>query len=94
VHQAVATAAGVGFIIALPGAIGFSILGLGHAALPIGSVGFINIPALLAICSASVLTAPIGARWAHSLDEQHLKRLFGVYLVMVSASMFYKSMQV
>ena len=94
VHQAVATAAGVGFIIALPGSIGFALLGLGHTSLPAGSVGFINIPALLAICSASVLTAPIGARWAHSLDEQHLKRLFGVYLVMVSASMFYKSMQV
>jgi uncharacterized membrane protein YfcA len=94
VHQAVATAAGVGFIIALPGSIGFALLGLGHTSLPTGSVGFINIPALLAICSASVLTAPIGARWAHSLDEQHLKRLFGVYLVMVSASMFYKSMQV
>lgn len=94
VHQAVATAAGVGFIIALPGAIGFTFLGWGHADLPWGSIGFINLPALLAVCSASVLTAPIGARWAHSLDEHHLKRLFGVYLLIVSASMFYKSMQI
>ncbi|MEM9620537.1 MAG: sulfite exporter TauE/SafE family protein [Pseudomonadota bacterium] len=92
VHQAVATAAGVGFIIALPGAIGFAMLGLKQPDLPMGSIGYINLPALLVICSASIFTAPIGARWAHSLDEQHLKRMFGVYLVLVSASMFYKSM--
>ena len=91
VHQAVATAAGVGFIIALPGTIGFLWMGLGETALPWGSVGYINIPALVAICALSVFTAPIGARWAHSLDEEWLKRLFGVYLVVVSVSMFYKA---
>lgn len=94
IHQAVATAAGVGFIIGVPGAIGFLILGWQVDSLPAGSVGYINLPALLAICTASVLTAPIGARWAHSLNETRLKRSFGVYLVLVSASMFYKSLQV
>lgn len=91
VHQAVATAAGVGFIIGLPGAIGFMVMGLGQSGLPAGSVGYINIPALIAICAISVVTAPIGAGWAHRLDENRLKRLFGVYLVIVSFSMFYKS---
>jgi uncharacterized membrane protein YfcA len=91
VHQAVATASGVGFIIGLPGAIGFMMMGLGRDDLPMGSVGYINIPALLAICAVSVVTAPIGAGWAHRLDETRLKRLFGVYLVIVSFSMFYKS---
>ncbi|MEM1231011.1 MAG: sulfite exporter TauE/SafE family protein [Pseudomonadota bacterium] len=91
VHQAVATAAGVGFIIGLPGAIGFMVMGLGQPGLPAGSVGYINIPALIAICAVSVVTAPIGAGWAHRLDENRLKRLFGVYLVIVSFSMFYKS---
>lgn len=94
VHQAIATAAGVGFIIGLPGAIGFLLLGLGHENLPFGSIGYINIPALVAICLASVFTAPIGANWAHQINEHLLKRLFGVYLVCVSASMFYKSMQI
>ncbi|MEM7000182.1 MAG: sulfite exporter TauE/SafE family protein [Pseudomonadota bacterium] len=94
VHQAVATAAGVGFIIGLPGAVGFLLLGLGEEGLPFGSVGYINIPALLAICAASIFTAPVGANWAHKLNDLHLKRMFGVYLVVVSASMFYKSMYV
>lgn len=91
VHQAVATAAGVGFIIALPGAIGFMIMGLGAPNLPPGSIGYINLPALAAICALSLVTAPIGARWAHSLDENTLKRAFGVYLIIVSISMFYKA---
>ncbi|CAN0585813.1 unnamed protein product, partial [Laminaria digitata] len=91
VHQAVATAAGVGFIIGLPGAIGFLVLGLGEQNLPWGSIGYINVPALIAICTLSVFTAPLGARLAHSLDEVWLKRLFGIYLIIVSISMFYKA---
>ena len=94
VHQAVATAAGVGFIIGVPGALGFLILGWHVNDLPFGSLGYINLPALFAICVASIMTAPVGAKWAHSLNEVHLKRLFGGYLVIVSASMFYKSVQV
>jgi len=54
----------------------------------------VNIPALVTVGAASVLTAPIGARWAHSLDENNLKRLFGVYLLLVSIAMFWKSTQV
>lgn len=91
VHQAVATAAGVGFIIGLPGAIGFVILGLGVEGLPWGTVGYVNVPALLAISALSLITTPIGARWAHSLDERKLKRLFGLYLLFVSCTMFYKA---
>jgi len=91
VHQAVATAAGVGFIIGLPGAIGFLILGLDVEGLPLGSVGYINLPALAAISALSLITTPIGARWAHSLDERKLKRLFGCYLLFVSCTMFYKA---
>ena len=48
-------------------------------------------PALLAIAVFSVFTAPIGARLAHSLDSAHLKQIFGVYLVVVSISMFIKA---
>lgn len=92
VHQAVATAAGVGFIIGLPGAIGFALLGANATNLPWGSLGYINVPALIAIAAASIITAPYGAKWAHNLDELRLKRLFGVYLIIVSMAMYYKAM--
>jgi len=91
VHQAVATAAGVGFIIALPGAIGFMVLGLNVPNLPFGSIGYVNLPALAAICTVSVFTAPLGARWAHGLNDLVLKRLFGLYLIVVALAMFYKA---
>ena len=91
VHQAVATASGVGVIISVPGALGFLVLGWNATGLPVGSIGYINLPALLAVCLTSVITAPIGARWAHSLNEIHLKRIFGVYLLGVSSTMFYKT---
>ena len=94
IYQAVATASGVGFIIGLAGAIGFIFLGMGKPGLPVGSLGYVNIPALITVGAASIITAPIGARWAHSLDEAVLKRLFGVYLLIVSFAMFWKSMHV
>ena len=90
VHEAVATAAGVGFVIAVPGAIGFALLGLGQEGLPPGSVGYVNIPAFLAIAAMSIFTAPIGARWAHSLSELHLRRAFGLYLLFISVLMYHK----
>ncbi len=92
VHQAVATASGVGFVISLPGAIGFIVLGWNVPDLPIGSLGYVNLPALLAICVMSIITAPIGAKWAHSLPEVTLKRIFGIYLLGVSSTMFYKTL--
>ena len=91
VHQAVATAAGVGFIIAIPGAIGFLILGLTRQApLPWGSIGYIHIPALLAISFMTVFTSPWGAKIAQRLNEVHLKRAFGIYLIAVAISMLSK----
>lgn len=91
IHQAVATASGVGFLIGLPGMIGFLVMGLGAENLPTGSVGYVNLPALLAIALFSLIAAPIGARWAHSLDAAQLKQIFGVYLVIVSIAMFVKA---
>lgn len=85
IHTAVATAAGFGLIIALPGAIGFAFLGLNQPGLPYGSVGYINLIAVGAITVMSFFTAPLGARAAHSLDAKRLKKVFGIYLIITSA---------
>jgi uncharacterized membrane protein YfcA len=90
VHEAVATAAGVGFLIAVPGAIGFALLGLGAADLPPGSLGFVNLPAFALISAVSIFTAPLGAHLAHALNELHLRRAFGVYLLVTSTLMYNK----
>ena len=91
IYEAVATASGVGLIIGSVGALGFLLIGINETNLPFGSIGYINFPALLIISILSVLTAPYGVRWAHSLDESKLKKFFGFYLLLVSAGMFFKA---
>ncbi|GGY44354.1 sulfite exporter TauE/SafE family protein [Parvularcula lutaonensis] len=80
IHQAVATAAGFGMAIAIPGSLGFMLAGWGQAALP-GAIGFVHLPGFLAVALGTVLFAPLGARLAHSLSAERLSKVFGVYLL-------------
>ncbi|MDX2236210.1 MAG: sulfite exporter TauE/SafE family protein [Hyphomonadaceae bacterium] len=88
-HRAVATAAGFGAVIAVPGAIGNMIIGYGEPGLPPGSIGFVNVIALAAIVATSMITAPIGVAAAHSLNAALLKRCFGVYLLFTAGLMLH-----
>lgn len=83
IHRAIGTSSGVGFIIAVPGMIGFMIIGLGVPGLPVGSIGYVNVPAALAIVATSIFTAPLGVAAAHKLSPALLKRIFGVYLLFI-----------
>ncbi len=86
-HRAVATAAGFGTLIAVPGALCNVIVGWGEPGLPVGSLGFVNGIGLLAIVALSVVTAPRGAALAHRWDPVRLRRVFGAYLLVTSALM-------
>ncbi len=88
IHRAIATAAGVGFIIAVPGSIGFILIGLGEHHLPMGSLGYVNLIAAVAISAMSMLTAPLGASAAHMLPAPLLKKFFAAYLMLVAILMF------
>lgn len=88
IHRAIATASGIGTLIAIPSAIGFAIIGFREHGLPWGSLGYVNMPATIAIASMSILTAPLGVAAAHSLRPDILKRVFGVYLVFIAYVMF------
>jgi uncharacterized membrane protein YfcA len=93
IHNAVATSAALGFPIAAAGTIGYILAGRGEASLPPGTAGFVYLPALLAIAAASVLTAPLGARVAHSLDTKPLKRVFAILLFLLAGYMAYKGVR-
>ena len=88
IHRAIATASGIGTLIAIPSTIGFVLIGLGQKGLPWGSLGYVNIPAALAVGCMSVLTAPVGVAAAHRLPAAPLKKIFGAYLVFISLLMF------
>ena len=89
IHQAIATSAGLGLIISVPGVIGFIISGWGEPALPPFSLGYVNLIGLALIVPATVLTAPWGAHFAHSISRVALARAFAVFLVITSVRMFY-----
>ncbi len=89
VHRAIGTSAAIGFPIAVGGTIGYLYNGWHVSGLPPGSLGFVYLPALLGIVCASVLTAPLGARLAHSLPVSRLKRAFAVLLLVMGTRMLY-----
>ncbi|NIY94838.1 sulfite exporter TauE/SafE family protein [Salipiger sp. HF18] len=83
-HRAVATSAGVGLLIAIPGAIGYVIAGWGKPDLPPDAVGFVSLAALVLTLPTALLTTRRGARLAHALSREPLPRLFGLFLAIVA----------
>jgi len=80
VHQAIGTAAAVGWPLALAGTLGYAFTGWGRPGLPAWSAGYIYLPALAWIAIASMAAAPLGARVAHRAQGKTLKRVFAVVL--------------
>ena len=89
IRRAVGTASAVGIIISIPGAIGFMLSGLGNPALPAYSLGYVNILGFSLIVPATMFTAPIGARIAHSINPDMLRRAFSFFLFITSLRMLY-----
>lgn len=86
-QEAVATAAACGLPLAMAGAAGFMATGWANPDLPQWSVGFVYLPGLLGVAVASVMTAPLGARIAHAVPAQTLRRLFGIALLGIALAM-------
>lgn len=89
VHRAVGTAAATGFIIGVPGTIGFMAGGWNSPALPPGCLGFVSLLGLVMIAPASMLCAPLGAKLAHRMNTTLLKRIFAAFLAFNSVRMFW-----
>ncbi len=85
IHDAVGTSAALGFPIALAGTLGYIWAGQGLPQMPPGSVGYLYLPGLLVISLASMAMAPWGARTAHRMDIQPLKKVFAVVLYALAA---------
>lgn len=86
-HHAVGTSSALGLPIAAAGAIGYLAAGWHADGLPGPSAGFVYIPALVGIVVATMLVAPMGARFAHRLPVNKLKRAFGVFLALLATKM-------
>jgi uncharacterized membrane protein YfcA len=86
--QAVATASGIGPIIAIPGALGYIWVGWGAENLPPFSLGYVSLIGAAIIIPASVFAAPFGVRVAHSIPRRRLELAFAVFLACVAVRFF------
>ena len=84
IHEAVGTAAAVGVLVAIPGAIGYAIAGWGAPGLPPLSLGYVNLLAVAVMIPLSILTAPYGVRVAHMMTKRQLEVAFGLFLLTVA----------
>lgn len=89
-HQAVATSAGIGVLIAAPSAVGFLLVPVPPEAPPF-TVGQVNLAAAGLIVATTLVTAPLGAALAHRLNARLLKRAFGLFLVLTAVRMAIKA---
>lgn len=85
IHSAVATSAGFGPVISIPGTLGFVWAGWNVPLRPPYSLGYVNVPAALLIMPTSMLAVPWGVRAAHALPKRKLEIAFAVFLACVVA---------
>nr|WP_282437315.1 sulfite exporter TauE/SafE family protein [Vibrio amylolyticus] len=86
-RKAVGSSSVCGCMIALSGMIGFILHGYNAEGLPSFSVGYVYLPALIAIASTSMFTTKIGARLASTLPTKMLKKVFALFLMFVAGTM-------
>lgn len=86
IHAAVATSAGLGMFIPLPGVVGYIVAGWHHMdQLPPLSLGYVSVIGFVCMAPVSALTAPLGVRMAHALPRRALEIGFGVFLLLIAA---------
>jgi uncharacterized membrane protein YfcA len=91
IQHSVATAAAVGLPIAVAGAAGSIFAGFNNVYLPEESIGYVYWPAFLGIVATSALMAPVGAKLAHKLPAEQLKKLFALFLVFIGIEFLVQS---
>lgn len=87
-HRAIGTAALVGSLVSIVGALSYMLTGMGVELGMRFMLGFVYVPAVLLVVPISVMAAPFGARLAHKLKRRVLSMLFGGFLVITSARLF------
>ncbi len=90
VRNAVATSAAMGFPIAVASTLGFIIAGFHAEGRPEFSLGYVYLPAMVAIVTTSMIFAPLGARAAHRWPVMTIRRCFACLLYCLGVYMVWK----
>jgi len=84
---AIGTTAALGVPLSAAGAAGYIAAGLNKSHLPPLSLGYVYLPALAGLVVGTIITVPLGARLAHSMPVELLKKIFAVVLLLLAAKM-------
>ena len=72
----------------IPGTLFFILTGFYISDLPPGSLGYVNLLGLVLIAPLASISAPLGAKYAHSLPKKILTRIFAIFLFLTSIRMY------
>ena len=86
-HTAIGTGAAIGIPVTFIGTLGYIAAGWRVTDLPDYHLGFVFVPALIALVAGSIVTAPLGARMAHRLPVMTLKRIFALVMYLLASKM-------
>ena len=93
INKAIGSAAAIGFLIAVFGAMGFLISGSYlKTNLPL-SIGFLNVPAFLIFIPITTFMARIGAKTVHRIDKNKISKLFGIFLLVVATKFLFEYLE-
>jgi uncharacterized membrane protein YfcA len=87
IHNAIGTAAAIGWPLAVAGTLGYFLSGLSVPDLPPYSLGYIYLPAGAVIVAASIIMAPVGAKLSHKTPARTLRKIFAVLLYILATKM-------
>ncbi len=87
IKKAIGSSAAIGLPIAVTGTIGYMISGWYETLSNPYVIGFINVPAFLAISTASAIVTPCGVACSHRLPVNYLKKVFAIISLILSITM-------
>ncbi|MDA0822338.1 MAG: sulfite exporter TauE/SafE family protein [Proteobacteria bacterium] len=86
-RHAVAAAALLGALAALPACIRFAIAGWDLPVLAPWSLGYVNLLGFVLIAPVAILLTPVGVAWSHRVSQTILKRIFAGFLTINAVRM-------
>ena len=89
IRNAVATSSAIGLPIAIAGVVGYLSRSYQIDDLPAYSFGYIYLPAFVGIIISSYLLAPVGAKLAHQLPVNTLKKFFALMMLVIGLKMLF-----
>ena len=87
IHCALAVSAATAATISATASIGSILNGLDVAGRPPWSLGYVEVLAVALMLPAILVSAPLGVRFGNRLSEKRLRRVFGVFLLVIAADM-------